>query len=42
MKERNDARSRKDWKAADAARNKLQEPGVVLEAGPNGTVWRGK
>ena len=42
VKERNDARSRKDWKAADAARNKLQELGIVLEDGPNGTVWRRK
>ena len=42
VKERNDARSRKDWKAADAARNKLQKLGIVLEDGPNGTVWRRK
>ena len=42
VKERNDARSRKDWKAADAARNRLQELGIVLEDGPNGTVWRRK
>ena len=42
VRERNDARSRKDWKAADAARNKLQELGIVLEDGPNGTVWRRK
>ncbi len=42
VKERNDARARKDWKAADAARNKLQELGIVLEDGPNGTVWRRK
>ena len=32
----------KDWKAADAARNKLNELGIVLEDGPNGTVWRRK
>ena len=42
VKERNEARARKDWKAADAARNKLQELGIVLEDGPNGTVWRRK
>jgi len=42
VKERNDARARKDWKVADAARNKLQELGIVLEDGPNGTVWRRK
>ena len=42
VKERNDARARKDWKAADAARNKLNELGIVLEDGPNGTVWRRK
>ena len=42
VKERNDARARKDWKAADAARNRLQELGIVLEDGLNGTVWRRK
>ena len=42
VRERNEARARKDWKAADAARNKLQELGIVLEDGPNGTVWRRK
>ena len=42
VRDRNDARSRKDWKAADAARNRLQELGIVLEDGPNGTVWRRK
>ena len=42
VKERNEARARKDWKAADAARNRLQELGIVLEDGPNGTVWRRK
>ena len=42
VKVRNDARAMKDWKAADAARNKLQELGIVLEDGPNGTVWRRK
>ena len=42
VKERNDARKRKDWKAADAARNRLTELGIVLEDGPNGTVWRRK
>ncbi|MDY3145522.1 MAG: DALR domain-containing protein, partial [Succinivibrionaceae bacterium] len=42
VKERNEARARKDWKAADAARNRLQELGIVLEDGLNGTVWRRK
>ena len=38
--ERNRARSEKDWPAADVARNRLNELGVVLEDGPSGTTWR--
>lgn len=37
---RNQARADKDWPAADEARDKLNELGVVLEDGPSGTTWR--
>ncbi|WP_041408802.1 cysteine--tRNA ligase [Shewanella sp. MR-4] len=40
--ERNRARVEKDWPAADVARNRLNELGVVLEDGPSGTTWRKK
>ena len=40
--ERNRARTEKDWPAADVARNRLNELGVVLEDGPSGTTWRKK
>lgn len=40
--ERNRARAEKDWPAADVARNRLNELGVVLEDGPSGTTWRKK
>ncbi|MCH1928973.1 cysteine--tRNA ligase [Shewanella sp. A25] len=40
--ERNRARAEKDWPAADVARNRLNELGVVLEDGPSGTSWRKK
>lgn len=40
--ERNRARNEKDWAAADVARNRLNELGVVLEDGPSGTTWRKK
>ncbi len=40
IKARNDARASKDWPAADAARNRLNELGIVLEDGPQGTTWR--
>ena len=39
-KRREDARARKDWAAADAARDEAKEKGIVLEDGPNGTTWR--
>ena len=42
IKARNDARAAKDWPAADAARNRLTEMGIVLEDGPQGTSWRRK
>jgi cysteinyl-tRNA synthetase len=37
---RNDARKRKDFRAADAKREWLRERGVLLEDTPSGTVWR--
>ncbi|EKN3356493.1 cysteine--tRNA ligase [Yersinia enterocolitica] len=42
IKQRNDARSSKDWVLADSARDQLNELGIVLEDGPQGTVWRRK
>ncbi|MFC0309924.1 cysteine--tRNA ligase [Gallibacterium trehalosifermentans] len=40
IQQRNQARANKDWATADAARNKLNEMGVVIEDGANGTTWR--
>lgn len=40
IKARNDARSAKDWAAADAARDALSALNIVLEDGPQGTTWR--
>lgn len=40
IKQRNDARTAKDWAAADAARDALKAMGVVLEDGAGGTTWR--
>jgi cysteinyl-tRNA synthetase len=40
IKARNDARSSKNWAAADAARDALNALNVVLEDGANGTTWR--
>ncbi|OBW94996.1 cysteine--tRNA ligase [Gallibacterium salpingitidis] len=40
IQQRNQARANKDWAAADAARDKLKEMGVVIEDGANGTTWR--
>ncbi|NMH61263.1 cysteine--tRNA ligase [Alteromonas ponticola] len=40
IKQRNDARASKDWAAADAARDALTAKGIVLEDGPEGTIWR--
>lgn len=37
---RKEARARKDYTAADEARNKLTQMGIVLEDGPQGTTWR--
>ncbi|ABE55778.1 cysteinyl-tRNA synthetase [Shewanella denitrificans OS217] len=40
--ERNRARTEKDWAAADVARDRLNQLGVVLEDGENGTTWKKK
>ncbi|CCK17623.1 Cysteinyl-tRNA synthetase [Cronobacter universalis NCTC 9529] len=37
-----EARKAKDWAAADAARDRLNEMGIILEDGPQGTTWRRK
>ena len=42
IKLRNDSRASKDWANADLARDKLNELGIVLEDGPEGTTWRRK
>lgn len=42
IKQRNDARKNKDWPLADSARNQLNEMGIELEDGPQGTSWRRK
>jgi cysteinyl-tRNA synthetase len=40
IEERAKARADMDWAKADAARDRLQEMGIVLEDGPDGTTWR--
>jgi len=40
IKQRNDARSNKDWASADDARDKLAALQIVLEDGAAGTTWR--
>ncbi len=40
--ERAAARQRKDWAASDRLRAELDALGVVLEDGPQGTIWRRK
>jgi cysteinyl-tRNA synthetase len=38
--EREAARRRKDFRAADAVRERLRERGILLEDTPSGTLWR--
>ncbi len=40
IKQRNQARADKDFQEADRVRHTLLEQGIVLEDGPNGTIWR--
>ncbi|RUS02793.1 cysteine--tRNA ligase [Pectobacterium polaris] len=42
IQQRKDARAAKDWALADKARDRLNEMGIVLEDGPQGTIWRRK
>ena len=42
IKMRKDARESKNWAQADIARDKLNELGIILEDGPQGTTWRRK
>ena len=39
---RKEARETKDWAQADIARDKLNELGIIVEDGPQGTTWRRK
>ena len=36
------ARANRDWAESDRIRDQLDEMGVVLEDGPEGTSWRRK
>ncbi len=40
IKERAEARKRKDWKKADQIRDKLRKMGIILEDTKEGTRWR--
>ena len=42
IEQRNDARKRRDYAAADSLRDKLEKMGIVLEDKPEGTQWRWK
>ncbi|MBV7255531.1 cysteine--tRNA ligase [Pacificimonas sp. WHA3] len=38
--QRNAAKAAKDWAAADRIRDELAAEGIILEDGPQGTIWR--
>ena len=40
IKQRENARTAKQWQESDRIRDELAERGVILEDGPNGTSWR--
>ncbi|MFH0844895.1 MAG: cysteine--tRNA ligase [Pseudomonadota bacterium] len=40
IEERTKARASRDWKRADALRDRLKEMGIILEDTPKGTLWR--
>jgi cysteinyl-tRNA synthetase len=42
IQERQEARQRKDWAAADAVRKELEEQGILLEDKKDGTTWKVK
>jgi len=42
VKERDEARRRRDWARADALRAELDALGVALEDAPTGTKWKRK
>lgn len=42
IKDRQAARQSKDWAAADAVRNELDEKGIILEDKRDGTAWKVK
>jgi cysteinyl-tRNA synthetase len=42
IKERDAARSKKNWVRADEIRDQLASQGIILEDGPQGTVWRAR
>jgi cysteinyl-tRNA synthetase len=37
---RNEARERKDWTLSDAIRDRMEEIGILLEDGKDGTIWK--
>lgn len=42
IEQRQEARHRKDWAAADAVRKELEENGIILEDKKDGTAWKVK
>ena len=42
IRERNEARARKDWSTADRLRDQLSAMGIAIEDSATGTVWRRK
>jgi cysteinyl-tRNA synthetase len=40
IKERDEARERRDFKAADRIRQELSAKGIILEDTKEGTIWR--